>query len=548
MNWEPAARLKTHDVTNQSKPFGDLDLFGTDTCLTQAVVPHLAQAELEHLGDFGRKIGSHSVQELAEDANKNPPVLKSFDRFGHRLDEVAFHPAYHDLMDIGLSAGIASRGWSGGQGHLMHSALMYLNTAADVGVCCPMSMTYAGVSVLRRHPAGSPWTEKIMAGTYDRNFLPLPQKSSATIGMAMTEKQGGSDVRANTTTAEQTSDGWRLTGHKWFCSAPMCDAFLTLAQTANGLTCFLVPRWRKDGGTSWVRNEMHIMRLKDKMGDRSNASSEVEYHGAHAQILGEEGTGIRTIIEMVQHTRLDCAVISAGSMRTTLARALWHVQHRSAFQRRLIDQPAMRRVLADLALEVEAATALSMRLARAFDSSDDAQEAAFARFATPVAKYWICKRQPGFDYETLECFGGVGFVEEHAMARYFRTSPLNAIWEGSGNVMGLDVLRAMTREPDAISIFLSEVEKAKGNNANLDRTIEDLKAELNEPIGLESRMRYVTELMALTLQGSLLLRHAPTAVSDAFCASRLAPRYRGAFGTLPSGIDLDAIIERALPR
>lgn len=542
MHWEPSTRLATHNVTNQPKLFGGLNTFDADPCLRGILGKALSDDQLAHLRQFGQQIGAHETQELVDEANKNPPVLKSFDRFGQRLDEVTFHPAYHALMDLGLSAGIASKGWTEPNGHTMHSAIMYLSAGADVGVCCPMSMTYAGIPVLRKHAAGQPWAEKALAGGYDKRFLPMGQKSAVTLGMAMTEKQGGSDVRANTTRAEKTADGWRLTGHKWFCSAPMSDAFLTLAQTEKGLSCFLVPRWRPDVGDAYARNEMHIMRLKDKMGDRSNASSEIEYHGAYAELLGDEGAGIRTIIEMVQHTRLDCAVISAGSMRTTLARAIWHVSHRSAFQKRLIDQPAMRRVLADLALEAEAATALSMRLARAFDNGDDAQEAAFARIATPIAKYWICKRQPGFVYEALECFGGVGFVEEHAMARYFRTSPLNAIWEGSGNVIALDILRAMARSPESVEAAMSWLKQAAGRNAAYDAHLGRLS-----PTSLsEASARRFAEDAGLAMAARALCDHAPEPVFDAFCAARLDPEARSLnYGAYEGAIDEDTLIARA---
>ncbi len=385
---------------------------------------------------------------------------------------------------------------------------------------------------------------RILSTQYDRRDIPADEKTGAMIGMFMTEKQGGSDVRANSTVAVPSGEGYLLTGHKFFCSAPMCDAFLVLANTEGmGISCFLVPRWRPDG----TRNTLFIQRMKDKLGNKSNASTEMEFQDTYGIMVGEEGRGIRTIIEMVTGNRLYCAMSSAGIMRQALVQALHHTSHRSAFQKRLIQQPLMQNVLADMAVEVEAALALGLRIARAMDHSDDPAEAALARIGTAVAKYWNTKRCPGLVVEALECHGGPGYVEESIMPRLYREAPLNSIWEGSGNVMGLDVLRAMGREPEAIPAFMAEVEKARGNHPNLDRAMDDLRDELANPDGIEGRMRMITEMMALTLQGALLTNHGTPDVADAFCASRLAPRYRGAFGTLPSGCDLDAIISRALP-
>jgi len=383
---------------------------------------------------------------------------------------------------------------------------------------------------------------RLLSTQYDRRDIPAAEKTGAMIGMFMTEKQGGSDVRANSTVARPIGDGYLLTGHKFFCSAPMCDAFLVLANTeVMGISCFLVPRWRPDG----TRNTLFIQRMKDKLGNHSNASTEMEFQDTYGVMVGEEGRGIRTIIEMVTGNRLYCAMSSAGIMRQALVQALHHTSHRSAFQKRLIQQPLMQNVLADMAVEVEAALALGLRVAQAMDRMDDPAEAALARIGTAVAKYWNTKRCPSLVVEALECHGGPGYVEESIMPRLYREAPLNSIWEGSGNVMGLDVLRAMGREAEAIPAVMAELEKARGNHPNLDRAIDDLRDELADPEGLEARMRMVTEMMALTLQAALLTRHGDSPVADAFCASRLAPRYRGAFGTLPKG--LDAIISRALP-
>ncbi len=550
----PIAELPTHEVLNMPPHMGDQNLWSDDQALREWAISQGGTDHIAHMAHVGQLAGLDETFDKANQANRHGPELRAFDRYGMRTNAVEFHPAYHDLMDLAISNKAHNFAWhnEGNAGHLGQSVLTYMFCQPEGGVMCPMAMAYSAAPSLRTTPSiEKEWMPRILSTEYDRRDIPADEKSGALIGMFMTEKQGGSDVRANSTTAMPlgiaTGIGadYLLTGHKFFCSAPMCDAFLVLANTDDmGISCFLVPRWRPDG----QRNNLFIQRMKDKLGNKSNASTEMEFQDTYGVMVGEEGRGIRTIIEMVTGNRLYCAMSSAGIMRQALVQALHHTANRSAFQKRLIQQPLMKNVLADMAIEVEAALALGLRIARAMDESDDPASASLARIGTAVAKYWNCKRCPTLVVEALECHGGPGYVEESIMPRLYREAPLNSIWEGSGNVMGLDVLRAMTREPDAISIFLSEVEKAKGNNANLDRTIEDLKAELNEPIGLESRMRYVTELMALTLQGSLLLRHAPTAVSDAFCASRLAPRYRGAFGTLPSGIDLDAIIERALPR
>ena len=546
--FRPRADLETHDVANQPPPFEDINLFESDASLQNAVGKNNGLFHVEQLSAFGVKCGSAQAAEWSRQANKNPPQLKSFDRYGHRLDEVEFHPAYHALMTLGLEAGVASGAWTAAQsGHVLHSALIYLMGQADGGVCCPMSMTYAVVPALRHAPEiAKEWEPRVTTPAYDPRFIPAAEKNAATMGMAMTEKQGGSDIRANTTRAALISgDEYELTGHKWFCSAPMCDAFLTLAQTQAGITCFLAPRWRPDG----TRNAFHIMRLKDKLGDRSNASSEIEYHGAYVRRIGEEGRGVRTIIDMVQHTRLDCVVGSAGGMRAGLAQALWHTEHRSAFQKKLIDQPAMAMVLADLALETEAATALGFRLARAFDgAADNESEAAFMRLATPIAKYWICKRQPGHAYEALECHGGAGFVEEGPMPRIFRASPLNAIWEGSGNVIALDILRAMGREPESLEAVRAEIASARGANAHLDRHIVQLERWFKPGALHEATARAFAEEMALALQAAALMQSAPNYVFDGFCNARLDAANKSlAYGAITGKVDAQKIIERARP-
>jgi putative acyl-CoA dehydrogenase len=542
--YRPSTLLETHDVTNQPPPFEDVNLFTSDIALQEAVAAAGASAHRARLSNFGAKAGTAQVAEWAMQANKNVPQLRSFDRYGQRIDEVEFHPAYHELMALGLDNGIAACAWQGLEaGHVLHTASEFIMAQAEPGVCCPMTMTYAALAALRHEPdVAKIWEPRIVASKYDGSSQPAEKKNGVTIGMAMTEKQGGSDVRANTTKAARNADGsYTIVGHKWFCSAPMCDAFLTLAYAQGGLTCFLVPRWRPDS----ERNGMYIMRLKDKLGDRANASSEIEYHDAYAVRVGDEGRGVRTIIEMVQHTRLDCILAPAAYMRQALANALWHTAHRSAFQRRLIDQPLMRQVLADMAVESEAATALAFRIARSFDDAE--KDAAFSRIATPVCKYWLHKRVVNLAYEAMEAHGGAGYVEEGVMPRIYRQSPLNSIWEGSGNVICLDVLRAMTREPDSVSAFLGEIEAARGAHAALDRKIDDVKAQLAHPSG-ETGARRLVETMALALQGAVLAKRAPDFVFDAFCATRLAEYPGLSYGALDAKIDTEALIKRAMPQ
>ena len=543
----PLTDLATHSVTNQPRPLEDVNVFKADKPLQSAVSAFGGERHKSRLTEFGEKCGAAETLNWARQANENPPKLRSFDRYGQRLDEVEFHPAYHQLMALGLDSGISGAPWVEPSGHVLHGAMMMLMMQADAGVTCPMSMTYACVAALKADPAlADTWTPRVAAQSYDPRFIPAAEKTGVTIGMAMTEKQGGSDVRANTTRAEPASDGgYLLTGHKWFCSAPMSDAFLTLAYAEGGMTCFLVPRWRPDG----TRNAIHIMRLKDKMGDKSNASSEIEYHGAWAQRLGEEGRGVRTIIDMVQHTRYDCTLGSAGGMRAALAQALWHTSQRRAFQKTLIDQPAMRAVLTDLAIESEAATAIALRIGASLDrAKDDPDEAAFMRLATPLAKYWVCKRQPGFVYEALECHGGAGYVEEGPMPRLFRQSPLNAIWEGSGNVIALDILRALSREPDSLKAVQKELQSAMGRNGAYDRHCEKLQDFLQPGALHEGSARAFAQEMALALQAAALFQCAPDYVFHGFCRQRLADDRRGfVYGDVASEVDQAAIIARAMP-
>ena len=541
----PRTTLYTHEVTNQPPPFEDVNVYQLDTALREAVQREDAGWAAERLASVGARVGSAEVQDWAEQANRHPPALRAFDRYGRRLDEVQFHPAYHRLMALGLESGVSSVAWTRERGHAAHAALMYLLMQADAGVCCPFSMTHAAVPALRRRPdVAAEWEPRVLGAGYDGRSLPAAEKTAATLGMAMTEKQGGSDVRANTTRARPASSGgeYALTGHKWFCSAPMSDAFLTLAQTDAGLSCFLVPRWRADG----TRNAIRIARLKDKLGDRSNASAEIELDGASGHLLGGEGEGVRTIIDMVQGTRLDCLVGSAGLMRAMLVQAIHHCRGRRAFGRELVAQPAMARVLADLALEQEAALGLSFRVARAFDEAPRSdREAALARVLTPVAKYWVCKRAAGFAAEALECLGGNGYVEESPMPRLFRQSPLNGIWEGSGNVIALDTLRAIARHREALDALFAELDEARGFDQRLDRRVLALKAAADELD--ESNARHFVESMALTLQAATLARTAPGFVADAFVQARLGEDCAFTFGAFAGEIDAAALIGRALP-
>ncbi|WP_405683545.1 acyl-CoA dehydrogenase family protein [Streptomyces sp. NBC_00057] len=538
----------THTVSNQVPPLVGYDVFAADRALTEAVERHLAPERLagvrEELHDLGRAAGSAQVQEWGTQANENPPKLRTHDRYGHRIDEVEFHPSWHRLLGHAVGAGLTDA-WGRPGGHVRRAAGFLVWTQAEGGHGCPLSMTHAAVPALRTDPVlAAEWEPRLTSSVYERGLRPAAQKAGVLFGMGMTEKQGGTDVRSNTTRAEPLSaDGeYLLTGHKWFCSAPMSDGFLVLAQAPGGLTCFLLPRVLPDG----TRNVFAIQRLKDKLGNRSNASSEVEFDGTWARRVGEEGRGVRTIIEMVAATRLDCVVGSAALMRQAVAQAVHHCTYRSAFGGVLIEKPLMRNVLADLALESEAATVLALRLAAAYDAGTEA-EAAFLRIAVPTAKYWVTKRCTPMVGEALECLGGNGYVEESGMPRLLREAPLNSIWEGSGNVQALDVLRALQREPQALNAFLQEVGRARGADHRLDGAIKDMLTELADLNGIEARARRLVERMALVLQGSLLVRWAPPEVADAFCASRLGGDWGMAFGTLPHSLDLASVVERARP-
>ncbi len=545
----PVTALDTHEVTNQPPPFVDQNLFLQDLALREALAAAGAASLEKPLAGFGALCGSSETHTWARQANESPPRLMAFDRYGQRLDEIEFHPAYHQLMALGLDHGIAAHPWHAGSdtGHLQHGAMMILLNQVDAGVTCPMSMSYASMAALQAEPdIYQHWHRKLTASRYDPRFIPPGEKHSVTIGMAMTEKQGGSDVRANTTRAMPTADGaWLLSGHKWFCSAPMSDAFLTLANTEAGITCFLVPRWRPGD----QRNGIRIMRLKDKMGDRSNASSEIEYHDAWAQRIGAEGRGIATILAMVQLTRYDCVLGSTGGMRAALTQAIWHTIHRRAFGKKLAEHATMQAVLADLALESEAATALAVRVGAAIQrAGTDEHEAAFARLATPAAKFWICKRQPGMVYEALECHGGAGYVEEGPMPRLFRQSPLNAIWEGSGNVIALDILRCIAREPASVDAVRTELQSVDSDNRQYHAHLRSLQNELDNRAGDERSARHLAQQLALALQAAALRRYAPDYVFEGFCTQRLKGARMGAFyGDLASAILPDQIIERALP-
>ena len=543
---DPIANLPTHEVTNMPPHIGDQDLWSSDIALRESVTREGGIWAKTQLADFGIQAGREAVFELADQANRFNPELKPFDRYGMRTNQVSFHPAYHDLHDLAVSNGLPNFAWNNAKpgAHVAHAALNYMFNQVEGGVVCPLAMTYAAIPALKTTPAiAKEWLPKLLSTQYDSRDIPLSEKTGAQVGMFMTEKQGGSDVRSNSTQAVKDGDGYLLTGHKFFCSAPMSDAFLTLAYTDAGLTCFLVPRFTPDGR----RNGLFLQRLKDKLGNKSNASSEMELLNTWGVMVGPEGRGIKTIIDMVQGTRFYCAFGSAALMRQGLVQALHHTSHRSAFQKTLIDQPLMRNVLADLAIESEAATALSLRLGRAIDEAEagDEQSAALARIGTAVGKYWICKRAPNHTFEAMECHGGPGYVEESIMPRLFRESPVNSIWEGSGNVICLDVLRALHKSPETLDVYLDEVEKSRGGDARLDKALDALKTALTDPSDIEMRARRLTEQMALVWQAALLVQYAPAATTDTFCASRLGNYWSGAYGTLPADTNFTAIITRA---
>jgi putative acyl-CoA dehydrogenase len=542
---EQLGAARTHEVTNQAPPLVGHDV-AADPVLLEGLRREGADWYAEDLHRIGALAGTEQAQRWADEANRHEPELRTHDRYGNRIDEVWFHPSYHALMDVAVREGLAGAAWAQHKpgAHVARAAGFMVWSSVEQGHGCPISMTYAVVPALRANPELAAEYEPLLTSrVYDPGLRAPLGKRGLLAGMGMTEKQGGSDVRTNTTTATPRPDGtWLLRGHKWFTSAPMNDVFLVLAQAPGGLSCFFVPRVLPDG----TRNTFLIQRLKDKLGNRSNASSEPEFDGTVAWLVGGEGRGVRTIIEMVTMTRLDCVLGAASGTRAALNLAAHHVRYRSAFGSRLIDKPLMRNVIADLALESEAATTLALRLAGAADRAmrGDESERAFMRLATAVGKYWVCKRQPAAVAEALECLGGNGYDEASGMPRLYREAPLNGIWEGSGNVNALDVLRALTREPEALTAFRAEIAAAAGADARLDAAWRALEAELVLTDDAELRARRLVERMALALQASLLVRYAPPAVSDAFCASRLAGAHGMAFGTLPPGTDFAGVLTR----
>jgi putative acyl-CoA dehydrogenase len=534
-------------ATNQPPPLVGHNTVLSDRALVEAVTRHGSAALVDDLSGLGAEAGSPEAREHGMAANAHEPQLASYDRYGNRIDEVRFHPSWHWLMERAVGHGLQAAPWVSEQehAHVRRAAGFFAWSQTEPGHGCPISMTYAAVPALRVDDAlAKEWTPKLAATTYDFGLRPVAGKAGALAGMGMTEKQGGSDVRANLTEAHPTAaEGeYTLHGHKWFTSAPMNDVFLTLAQAPGGLSCFLVPRALPDG----TRNPLAVVRLKDKLGNRSNASSELEFDGTWAQRLGDEGRGVRTILEMVAATRLDCELGSAALMRRAVAEASWHVAHRSAFGGLLAGKPLMQNVVADLAVESEAATALAIRLAAAVDAADDPHEAALRRIALPLAKFWVCKRTPMHVAEALECLGGNGYVEESGMPLLYREAPLNSVWEGSGNVNALDVLRALSREPEVLEAWITEVGRARGEDPRLDRAIDAVLEMLADTSALEVGARRLAGLMATCLQAALLVQHAPPAVADAFCAGRFSDS-PGVFGTLPRGLDLREILERTTP-
>jgi putative acyl-CoA dehydrogenase len=543
--------VPTHEVTNQPPPLVDYNVYEADTVLVEATRREGADWAEERIAAVGALAGSERIQALGAQANENPPKLRTHDRYGHRVDSVDFHPSWHELLGLAVEHELHSLPWKqpGVGAHVARASAFICMSHAEAGIGCPISMTYSVIPALRVQPElAAEWEPRMLSNQYDPANAPATEKSGALAGMGMTEKQGGSDVRANSTVARPVNGGgpgaeYELSGHKWFMSAPQCDAFLVLAQAQGSISCFLFPRWTPDG----ERNRFRLQRLKDKLGNRSNASSEVEFDAASAWLVGEEGAGVRTIIEMVNHTRLDCTIGGAAGMRIGVAQALHHSAHRSAFGKELIEQPLMRNVLADLCIESEAATISALRLARAYDEAiaGDEDAKALKRIANAVLKYWICKRAPAHAGEALECFGGNGYVEESGMPRLFRESPLNSIWEGSGNVQCLDVLRAMVKSPASVDAFFAEVLEASGAEPRLDPFVASLREEIPGDLEtIELRARRIVEKMAIALQASLLVRYGDPAVADAFCASRLDGDWGRAFGTLPPGTDFGRIIER----
>ena len=540
------AAAPTELLSNQPPLLAGYNAWEQDPILRAAVEREGGGWIGERAHQLGELVGSEHMQLLADQANRHVPQLRTHDRYGARIDTVDYHPAYHELMTLAFGAGLHSLAWKARRdgAFVARAALNYLWNQAENGTSCPVTMTFAAVQVLRNDAQlAAEWEPKLLADAYDPQAAHLSQKRAATVGMAMTEKQGGSDLRSNQTSATELADGaYVLEGHKWFCSAPMSDGFLTLARTGAGVTCFFAPRTLADGS----RNAIHIQRLKDKLGNRSNASGEIEYHGAWARKLGPDGRGIATLIEMAHLTRFDIVVASAGMMRGALNQALHHCEHRQAFGKRLAKQPLMQNVLADLALETEAATLLAMRLARALDrSARDAREHLLARILTPVAKYWLAKRTPAFMFEAMECLGGNGYVEEAPLARFYREAPVNSIWEGSGNVACLDVLRSMRKQPDSVAVLLSEIRGGASGDAHLALFVDALEAQLTETEGIEQRARRIVEMAALSLQAGLMAQHAAPAAADAFFSSRVQGDWGHAFGTLPGSARCEEIIARS---
>ena len=543
---------ETHEVSNLSNELCNYNMYTEDAALREAVQREGGQWAERELTEFGKMTGSADYLELGHLANKFIPELDTHDRFGNRVDLVKFHPAYHQLMKTSIEHGLHASPWTapGAGAHVARAARSYLHGQVEAGHGCPITMTFASVPALRlQADLARVWEPKITAPVYDPRNLPVEQKQGVTIGMAMTEKQGGSDVRSNSTRAYPIGAGgpgqaYELVGHKYFVSAPMCDAFLVLAQTAVGLSCFLLPRWRPDGS----KNPMQILRLKKKMGNASNASCETELRGALAWMVGEEGRGVKNIIEMVSMTRFDCMIGSSAGMRMAASQALHHCGARSAFGKVLNQQPLMQNVLADLALESEAALTLTLRMARAMDQRADEQEDLLVRLVTAVGKYWICKRTPNHAYEAMECIGGSGVMEDSMMPRLYREAPVNTIWEGSGNVQCLDVLRALSKTPKVVDAFFAEVRQGRGVHQVLDQFVDHLATDLKDLRDFEYRARDVVDRMAIALQASLLVRHAPAFISDAFCHSRLEQLGHHNYGTLPRGVDSAGIIARATPK
>jgi putative acyl-CoA dehydrogenase len=538
------------EVLNQSPPFEDVDLFTIDRPLVEAVAANSGASAQEELSEFGRHWGSAAMASRGRMANENPPKLRIFDSRGNRRDEVEFHPAYHELMARSAHAGIHNSTWNaqgkpaGGAAEVVRAAKFYMSAQVETGHLCPITMTRASVAALAAQPDLLAQAMPLIASRiYDPAFAPWPTKRGMTLGMGMTEKQGGTDVRSNRTRATRDGDAYRISGHKWFMSAPMCDAFLVLAQADEGLTCFFMPRFAPDGSV----NAIHFQRLKDKLGNRSNASSEVEFNGAYARRVGDEGGGIRTIIQMVQLTRQDCAIASAGLMRSGLAHALHHARYRSVFGKHLADQPLMQAVLSDMALHVEATIALVMRLCRSFDRAPDhAGEAAYMRLLTPAIKYWVCKSAPGFLYEAMECLGGNGYVEEGILARHYREAPVNAIWEGSGNVMCLDVLRVLSRETDAAAAVVQGLAGQAGGLPGASESVAFIAKALRRPDG-EGVARLAVEKLALLAAAAALNEVSPRH-AELFAATRLAGNHASMYGAVDlAGDDIRGLLERALP-